>query len=158
MKFMKPYWILLSILLALVVGSCSSLSPAVDDSTTSIPKVSQPRGNTTQSHLSVSSGNSVQSINTPDYTGLTAPPSNTNQFVKLAEQNLADRLKVSVDEISFLKITDIDWQDITQGCTPTPGQKLKKGKLSGYRIWLEANGKDYVYHISLDGKIFLCPS
>lgn len=155
---MKLYWILFAILLALVVGSCSALPSAVNDSTTSIPKDGQLRGNSTQSPLSNSSENPVQPINTPDYTGMTPPPSNTNQFVKLAEQDLANRLKVSVDEISLLKITDIDWQDITQGCTPTSGQTLKKGKLSGYRIWLEANGKDYVYHIGLDGKIFLCPS
>jgi len=155
---MKLYWILFTILFALAVGSCNAQPPAVDNSTTSIPKDSQPKGNSTQPPFLDSSGNQAQSINTPDYTGMTPPPSNTNQFVKLAEQDLADRLKVGVDEISLLKITDIDWQDITQGCTPTSGQTLTKGKLSGYRIWLEANGKDYVYQIGLDGKIFLCPS
>ena len=111
-----------------------------------------------QSPPSGSSQNLIRSINTPDFTGMTPPSRNTNQFVNIAEEDLAARLKISLDEISLLKITDIDWQDITQGCTPTPGQTLTKGKLSGYRIWLEADGNDYVYHIGLDGKIFLCPS
>jgi len=105
-----------------------------------------------------SSQNRIQSINTPDFTGMTPPSPNTNQFVNIAEEDLAARLKISLDEISLLKITDIDWQDITQGCTSTPGQSLTKGKLSGYSIWLEAEGKDYAYHIGLDGKIFLCPN
>jgi len=111
-----------------------------------------------QSPPSDSSQNLIQSINTPDFTGMTPTSPNTNQFVNIAEEDLAARLKISLDEISLLKITGIDWQDITQGCIPTPGQTLTKEKLSGYRIWLEADGNDYVYHIGLDGKIFLCPS
>jgi len=149
--------ILIVVLFTFTVGGCTSLSTVAGKSTTSTPGGSWLREDATQSPLN-SSGNQAQSINTPDYTGMTTPPSNINQFVKLAEQDLATRLKVGIDEISLLKITDIDWQDLTQGCAPTPGKTLNKGKLSGYRIWLEVHGKEYVYHIGLDGKTYLCPN
>jgi hypothetical protein len=103
-----------------------------------------------------SSENPVSPINTPDFSEGTPPPADANPFVKLAEEDLANRLTITVDQIHLLKISDIDWQDITQGCTATPGQTLTKGRVSGYRIWLEANGKNYLYHIGLDNKIFPC--
>lgn len=155
---MKNRWILIMILFVLILESCSPPSLATGDTTALTPMKSQPKGELTQRPFSDASQNPIQSINTPDSAGLTPLPPDTDQFVKLAKEDLAERLKISLDEISFLKITDIDWQDITQGCVPTPGQTLTKGRLSGYRIWLEANGRDYIYHIGLDGKIFLCPN
>jgi len=98
----------------------------------------------------------ISPINTLDFSDITPLPATANPFVKLVEEDLADRLRIDLDQIHFLKISDIDWQDITQGCTSTPGQKLTKGRLSGYRIWLEANGKNYAYHVGLDNTIFLC--
>ncbi len=155
---MKTHWISLVILFALTFGSCSP-SPSVAGSSPILnPTSSKLKEDVTQVPSSNTSENPIQSINTPDFTGMTPPPADTNPFVKLAKQNLADHLKISTDQINLLKITDINWQDITQGCGPTPGQTLTKGRLSGYRIWLEANGKNYVYHIGLDGSIFLCPN
>ena len=77
--------------------------------------------------------------------------------MKLVEEDLANRLQVGVDQIRFLKITDIDWQDLRQGCTSPMGQTQTKGRVSGYQIWLEANGKNYLYHIGLDNTILFCP-
>jgi hypothetical protein len=96
-------------------------------------------------------------MNTPDFSGVPALPAEANAFVQLAEQDLANRLGIAVDQIHFLKIGDIEWQDITQGCNGSPGQTVRKGQVNGYRIWLQANGKNYLYHIGLDKTIFRCP-
>jgi len=155
---MKIFWISMATLVVFSISSCSP-SPSVVAVSTSLPPTnSQPTKDATEIMLSNdSSGNSLSSINTPDFSEITPPAADTNPFVKLAEQDLADRLNINPDQIHFLKINDINWQDLTQGCTSTPGQKLTKGRLTGYRIWLEANGNNYAYHIGLDGTIFLCP-
>ena len=157
---MSKRFLILSILIIAIVAAVGSAFYLYKPNAVRLSSFRTLRSNpaSNQSPPSVSSQNLIQSINTPDFIGITPPSPNTNQFVNIAEEDLAARLKISLDEISLLKITDIDWQNITQGCTPTPGQTLMKGKLSGYRIWLEADGNDYVYHIGLDGKIFLCPS
>jgi hypothetical protein len=148
---LKAYWILLVILIGLLSEGCLPL-PATTQKAPSLT----PNG-ATQVAPDNSSGNSVSPINTLDFSEITPPPAAANPFVKLAEEDLASRLNINVDQIHFLKITDIDWQDITQGCNSTPGQILKKGAVYGYQIWLEANGKNYLYHVGLDNTIFLCP-
>ena len=128
---------------------------------TSSPAPSRPLTPTNSSldeqATSTQSENAVQSINTPDYAEMTPPAADMNPFVRLAEEDLAGRLRININQIHLLKVSDINWKDITQGCSPAPGQTLIKGKLSGYRIWLEAKGKNYLYHIGLDNMIFLCP-
>jgi len=128
------------------------IQPESGDSADITPTNGQPQEGTGQPP-----GNPVIPINTPDFSGLTPPPADVNPFVRLVEEDLASRLTISTDQIHFLKISDIDWQDIAQGCTAAPGQRLTKGRLAGYRIWLEANGKNYLYHVGLDNTIFLCP-
>lgn len=154
---MKTHWILLAILFTLIFGGCGP-SPSADENSPALTATNgKLKEDSTQVPSSNSSGNQIQVINTPDDAGMTLPPADTNPFVRVAKQNLADYLNISTNQITFLKITEINWQDIRQGCAPTPGQTLTKGKLSGYRVWLEANGKNYVYHIGLDNTIFLCP-
>jgi hypothetical protein len=153
---LKTYWILLAILLVLAFGSCSPIAPS-KNSPALTPLSGQSQESATQIPSDNSSGNPISPINTLDSSEITPLPAEANPFVKLVEEDLADRLSINVDQIHFLKISDIDWQDITKGCASTPGQKLTKGRLSGYQIWLEANGKNYAYHIGLDNTIFLCP-
>ena len=87
----------------------------------------------------------------------TLPPASADPFVNLAKQDLAERLKISTDQITVLKTIEITWADITKGCNPSPGQILSKGKTTGYRIWLQVNGETYIYHIGLNNQIVLCP-
>jgi hypothetical protein len=146
---LKIYRLLISIPLIIAFAGCTSVA-----SPTELPATSPPVSNPS---LNQPSNNPISPINTPDFSEITPPPAEANPFVKSAEEDLAKRLTIDVDQIHFLKITDIDWQDITQGCQSTPGQVLKKGAVNGYQIWLEANGKNYLYHIGLDNTIFLCP-
>ena len=142
----KEYQVLFSILFCLAIGSCAPISRPIQDNP--IPKPT----------ITPMEEVSNLAINTPDSLGTSFPSSSSNQYVKLAKQNLADQLQIDITQIQLLKIIEINWQDIAQGCSPNTNQVLTKGKLSGYRIWLKANNKDYVYHIGLDGEIHLCPS
>src|SRR4030095_12080561 len=131
-------------------GSCSPLSPVTAKTPALTPTHNQSQEDATPMPSYNSSENPISPINTLDFSEITPPPADANPFVKLVEEDLAGRLGIHTDQIHFLKISDIDWQDITKGCTSTPGQPLKKGRVSGYRIWLEANSKTYLYHIGLD--------
>jgi len=153
---LKAYWISLATLCTLMVGSCSPLPPTAENSPR-VPTNNQPQESATQMPSGQSSGNQVSPMNTLDSSEATPPPADANPFVRVVEEDLANRLKTTTDQIHFLKLSEIDWQDITQGCTSSPGQTLTKGRVSGYRIWLETNGKNYLYHIGLDNTIFLCP-
>ncbi len=149
---LKACWALLAILVTMILAGCRPVQSA-----TNIPPTDQSPSGILQTPADASSGNPGLPINTPDFSEITPPPAAANPFIKLAEEDLANRLTITVDQIHFLKISDIDWQDITQGCTASPGQALTKGSVSGYRIWLEANGKNYLYHIGLDNTLFRCP-
>lgn len=146
---MKIYRLVIWIPLIIAFAGCTALVSPTELPATS-PSVSNPSLNTP-------SNNPISPINTPDFSEVTPPPAEANPFVKLAAEDLAKRLTIDVGQIHFLKITDLDWQDITQGCKSTPGQISKKGAVNGYQIWLEANGKNYLYHVGLDNTIFLCP-
>jgi hypothetical protein len=150
---LKTYWMSLAILFSLIFASCGPVPPSSGNSLALTP--TSPYEGATQMPTANSPENPIVPINTLDNSESTPPPPETNPFIKLAEEDLANRLHINADEIHFLKITDIDWQDITQGCTS--GQKLTKGRLSGYRIWLEASNRNYVYHVGLDNAIYLCP-
>lgn len=149
----KDLRILFLTIIMMIAGGCGLSTPSLASPIHLTPTSSS----LSEGAASAQTENAVQSINTPDYANMTPPAADMNPFVRLAEEDLASRLSTSINQIHLLKISDIDWKDITQGCAPAPGQTLIKGRLSGYRIWLEANGKNYLYHIGLDNTIFLCP-
>lgn len=147
---MKTYQSLLITLSVLIFAGCTVVP------STNSPTDNQPSRQDTQVPSNTASENPIVPINTPDSSEITPPAAELNPFVLLAEEDLASRLAIHREQIHFLKISDIDWQDISQGCTTSAGQTLTKGRVSGYRIWLEAEGKDYLYHIGLDQTILPC--
>ena len=157
---MKTHQITFSLLLALALSSCAA-SPggARDPANSALPVEPSP-----VDLSNPTTGPAPESTQAPavdnflDQAGLTPPATGEDQFVNLARQELAQRLKINSDQITVLKTTEITWTDITQGCAPAAGQTLSKGRLSGYRIWLQANGANYALHVGLDGKTFLCPN
>jgi len=88
----------------------------------------------------------------------TSTSQDVSQFVNLAKQDLADRLKISIDQISLVKTEEITWADLSIGCTSETGKILSKGGVTGYRVWLEAQGETYIYHVGLDGQVMYCPA
>jgi hypothetical protein len=95
-------------------------------------------------------GNTPMPVDTPS----SPPPA--QKFVDLAKQDLANRLSVDVDQIAVVEATPIVWPDAALGC-PSPGKVYAQGRVPGYRIILEANGMEYVYHADQTGQIVLCP-
>jgi hypothetical protein len=146
---------LLAIPLLLVFTGCLS-QPSTPGNSSSITTANAPSQADETATLENPAGNPVSPINTVDSSETTPPPAGSNPFVRLAQEDLAKHLKIDPSQIHFLKISDIDWQDITQGCTAPPGQTYTKGRLSGYRIWLEEGGKNYLYHIGLDDTVLFC--
>lgn len=147
-KWMVPLW-----LIGLLFASCNPSTSA-----TGIPVATLPSQNdVTQMPVDTSDGNPVVPMNTLDVSEITPPAAEANEFVKMVEDDLAARLNIGADRIHFQKMTDIDWQDLSQGCTTALGQTSTKGRLYGYRIWLEANGKNYLYHVGLDNTVLSCP-
>ncbi len=128
----------------LVLTLCGCLAPAAQVVTPMPEKTAAATG-------SAEGGGNVL-----DEAGLTAPVTDVDGSVNLARLDLAGRLKMDLGQISSLKVSDITWPDIRQGCVQGAGQRLTKGRLNGYRVWLQADGKNYLYHVGLDGRLLFC--
>jgi hypothetical protein len=76
-------------------------------------------------------------------------------LVQAAIQNLAERLKISSNEISILNVVPLDWSDASLGC-PMPGQAYAQVVTPGFQIILQANGKQYEYHTDITNQVVLC--
>jgi len=71
------------------------------------------------------------------------------ELAEKARADLADRLKVSVDQIDLLKIVPAKWPYDSVGC-PLPQDGSIDTSTPGYQILLDANDEQYMYHT--DGK------
>ncbi len=69
---------------------------------------------------------------------MTSLPPDKNELVNLAKLDLANRLKIDPAQITLSRTVEITWPDISAGCSSNPGQILSKGRVYGYRVWLEA--------------------
>jgi hypothetical protein len=98
----------------------------------------------------------VQLINTPEASDMTSMPPDEDKLVNLAKQALADRLKIDPAQIALVKTMEITWPTISAGCSSNAGQILSKGRVYGYRVWLEANGVEYLFHAGEGGQVFPC--
>lgn len=143
------WWI---VMVAIVLVACAPAgapaNPTADD---------QKRESPTQTSLPNSTRGPLQLANTPEPADTPSAPLDRDKFVGLAKHDLADRLKVDADQIALVKTMEITWPDISLGCSPGSGQILTQGQVHGYRVWLEAKGQNYIYHIGLTGQIILCP-
>lgn len=73
----------------------------------------------------------------------TVPPEAAE--VTQVKQDLAERLKVPVDQIRVVSIKAVDWPDTSLGC-PKPNMFYAEVITPGFEIILEANGQEYAYH------------
>jgi hypothetical protein len=93
---------------------------------------------------------------TPEDTDMPPIPPPVEKFVSLAKQDLANRLQIDARTISLVKAENINWLNAALGC-PRPGKVYPKGRVPGYRIWLNTEGKEYLYHTDYHGQVILCP-
>lgn len=80
---------------------------------------------------------------------------NADELVSLAKQDLAERLSISVAEISLLEVRTVTWPDTSLGCAE-PGQMYAQVMQDGFLIRLRAGEQMYFYHSGPDQKPFLC--
>src|SRR5690606_21173639 len=63
----------------------------------------------------------------------------------LAQQDLAERLGIPVDQVEVREVRQVTWPDASLGC-PQPGQVYAQVTQEGLLIRLSANGSMYFYH------------
>lgn len=88
----------------------------------------------------------------------TQPPSPSTPSggpVEQAKSDLADRLGLSVEEITVVSSEEVTWRDSALGC-PEPGMHYAQVLTDGSRIVLTAGGKQYHYHSGGQRASFLC--
>jgi hypothetical protein len=147
---MNIRWFLLLSLPALVLAGCgSSLQVSAKQSTDSTSA-------NTQATATEAGENPIQLASTPETTDMTSNPPSADKFINLAMQDLADRLKIDINQVSLTEATEILWPNAALGC-PSPGKVYATGRVPGYRIRLQANETEFVYNTDLTGQIILCP-
>ncbi len=72
----------------------------------------------------------------------------------MVRADLADRLGITENEIVVVAVKPMEWPDSGLGC-PQPGGLYEQVISPGYRIVLEAVGREYVYHTGPDSFV-LC--
>jgi hypothetical protein len=147
---MNTRWILLIPLLLLALGSCGSPTAAEqyqDPGQLEIPTQETPPG---------LSENPLQSTNTLEATEMSSNFPPVEKYISLVKRDLASRLKINAEKIDLVKTKEMNWLNAALGC-PSMGKFYAEGRVPGYQIWLEADGKEYDYHTDLDGRMILCP-
>jgi hypothetical protein len=76
-------------------------------------------------------------------------------LIKKAKEDLAQRLAISVTQISLVEATEVEWSDSSLDC-PQPGMAYLQVITPGYRILLEANTQVYEYHSNRDAYFIYC--
>ena len=146
---MRICWILLVFLLSLFLGSCA-VSHATTEQPSELPP-SDPQLVPTEK----TPKNPLQFTRSPDSTEMTSIPS-LEKFVTLTNQDLASRLGIEIDKITFVKTAEKLWLNAALGC-PRPGVSYPAGRVPGLQIWLETEGMEYIYNTDLNGTVVLCP-
>jgi hypothetical protein len=82
-------------------------------------------------------------------------PEPTGGPVEVAKADLAKRLGVAASEVTVVSSTEVTWSDGSLGC-PQPGMNYTQALVEGFRVILEAAGKQYHYHSAGSRAPFLC--
>lgn len=69
---------------------------------------------------------------------------NREQSVEMAEADLAQRLSIDPSEVTVLEAIETDFADMSLGA-PTAGEMAAQMISTGWKIRLQAGGKDYEY-------------
>jgi hypothetical protein len=116
---------------------------------------------------SVGTENSSESISTPvslltqESTTQMTPslptvtPSGLESLIEKAKEDLAQRLSISVTQVSLVESIEVEWSDSSLDC-PQPGMEYLQVITPGYRILLEADGQEYEYHSNRDAYVVYC--
>jgi hypothetical protein len=84
----------------------------------------------------------------------------TNGLARLVERasgELGQELGIEPDQVTLVRVENVEWPDASLGC-PKPGMMYAQVITPGYRITLEAQGREYTFHTGTDpeGPIVRC--
>jgi hypothetical protein len=83
------------------------------------------------------------------------PPAEAKEAVRLARENLAQKLGLAPGAIRLISVEAVEWRDTSLGC-PQPGMMYAQVITPGFRAVLEAEGKRYDYHTDAGRFVVLC--
>jgi len=69
------------------------------------------------------------------------------QLVSRIIDKLSTNLQRAPTEINLIYVEEVEWADASLGC-PKPGEAYAQMITTGYRMELEVNGENHVYHTS----------
>jgi hypothetical protein len=85
-----------------------------------------------------------------------ANPPPVEKFVSLSKKDLAERLQIDTEKILLVKTAEMLWLNAALGC-PRPGRFYEPGRVTGFQIWLDVEGTEYIYNTDFNGTVILCP-
>ena len=79
------------------------------------------------------------------------------RVIQLARQDLAQKLKVPIEEIREVSVEAMEWPDTSLGC-PQPGLMYAQMITPGFKVVLAAKDKtvEYEYHTDSGRRVVLC--
>ncbi len=177
MKLYRGPAVFMVVLSALALAACGGNGGGAPSPTAAAPAATQP-ANPTQAPIETMPGYPLPTptLESPGYPvatpggGYPYPypaasgtlPAAQGQSVEaamldLVKQDLAKQLSVTVDQITVVSVTPMEWPDSSLGC-PQPGMAYSQIVTPGYRIILSQGQKQYDYHTDRSATIVLCPS
>lgn len=85
----------------------------------------------------------------------TSDTSGMENLIDMTKKDLAQRLSVSVGDISLIEAKAVVWPNASLGC-PQPGMFYAEVLTPGYLILLSFGGIEYEYHAGRGAKITYC--
>jgi hypothetical protein len=77
-----------------------------------------------------------------------------DEAVALAKRTLAEHIKSASIPVELVSAERVDWPNTAIGC-PEPGMMYAQMIVSGYKVTLRAEGKEYPVHIG-SGRAIVC--
>lgn len=74
---------------------------------------------------------------------------------QLARADLAAERDVNADDIELIDVEAVQWSDTSLGC-PQPGMMYAQVITPGYRMTLEVDGQEYVFHTDGGRRVVHC--
>lgn len=139
---MKYLWIISTYILLIVPSvACQFMSPSLENI--------EPQSTAAQPSTF------VIPLEDTTMTSPSTPEAAAQKMVELAKKYLAQRLGISVEQITFLEAKPVVWQDASLGC-PRPAIDYIRAETPGYNIAFEVDGKTYNVHSDTANRVVMC--
>ena len=176
MKLYRGFTVFVLLLSGLALAACGANGGGAQSPTTAAPAATQPANSPGAPTEPVQETLPAYPLSTPAPELPSSPPPGAGAYpyppapgtppaaqgqpvdaavLDLVKQDLAKRLSVTVDQITVVSATSMEWPDSSLGC-PKPGMAYSQIVTPGYRIVLSQGQKQYDYHTDASATIVLC--